>query len=136
MHSLEVRTRARGLYAAGWPKKRIAEHLDVSRSTVRVWCTTTIPSDDPAHRIGRCPRCQDPPALPEPQDRYAYLLGQYLGDGHLATSVKVPMLRVSCAATYPAIMDEVDEAMRAVLARKVSRAHAPGCVQVTSYANH
>jgi hypothetical protein len=69
-------------------------------------------------------------------DRYAYLLGQYLGDGHLVTSARVPVLRVYCTAVYPDIIDECRDAMRATLARSVSTVPKTGCVAVQSYSMH
>jgi hypothetical protein len=55
------------------------------------------------------------------------LLGQYLGDGYLVTSIRVPRLRVACATVYPAIAAEVDAAMIAISGNKVSAAQAIGC---------
>ena len=52
---------------------------------------------------------------------YAYLLGLYLGDGHLVTSGKAPVLRIACTATYPGLIDSCEQAMLAVLAAKVQR---------------
>lgn len=136
VHSLDIRNEARRLFAEGWTKKGIADRLGVSRASVREWVSGTLLTDDPAIRAGRCPRCADPARPPDDQPTYAYLLGQYLGDGHLATTVRVPMLRIACAASYPDIMDEVERAMVVVLARSVHRVRAPGCFQVKSYSTH
>ncbi|WP_308167529.1 transcriptional regulator [Catellatospora tritici] len=80
--------------------------------------------------------------MPEPPDEpagYAYLLGMYLGDGYPVRSARVPVLKISCADVYPAIMDECEQAMLAVLAvlaRSVSRVHAAGCTVLQSMAKH
>jgi hypothetical protein len=84
----------------------------------------------------RCPRCRVPAELPDDAAQYGYLLGQYLGDGHLVMTARVPVLRIACAATYPAIMDEVETAMRNTLAKSVFRVSRPGCFHVSSYAKH
>ena len=60
----------------------------------------------------------------------------YLGDGHLVTKAKVPVLRISCTATWPGLIDQCETAMRAVLARSVQRVQQAGCVNVQSYSNH
>ena len=74
--------------------------------------------------------------MPSDPAQYNYLLGQYLGDGHLATTVKTPVLRIACANAYPAIMDACEEAMRAVLARSVQRVPCIGCTTVQSCSSH
>lgn len=58
---------------------------------------------------------------------YAYLLGQYLGDGYLVTSIRVPRLRITCADIYPEIAAEVDRALATVSGNKVCAASAIGC---------
>jgi hypothetical protein len=40
-----------------------------------------------------------------------YVLGQYLGDGHLVTRARVPVLRIYTSADYPRIQDEVVDAI-------------------------
>lgn len=136
MYPPHMRTQARELFARGWPMASIARNLGISRDTARVWCTRQLRSDDPDHRAGRCFRCKVPSKPPDAPAQYAYLLGQYLADGHLVTNAKVPVLRVACAACYPDIMDEVDSAMRQTLARSVCRVASPGCFKVTSYSKH
>ncbi|MFY1703262.1 hypothetical protein ACN28G_16220 [Micromonospora sp. WMMA1923] len=67
---------------------------------------------------------------------YAYLLGLYLGDGHLVTSTKAPVLRVSCTEIYPGLIDACEQAMLAVLAARVQRTPKQGCVLVQSSGAH
>ncbi|MDI1464798.1 hypothetical protein QEZ54_27890 [Catellatospora sp. KI3] len=74
--------------------------------------------------------------MPDAGEPYAYLLGSYLGDGHLVLKAKVPVLRVYCADAYPAIMAEVSDAMLAVLANSVQRISARNCTRIQSYSKH
>jgi hypothetical protein len=82
------------------------------------------------------PRCAAPPRAPNDQGAYAYLLGLYLGDGHLVTRAKVPVLRIFCADAWPGLIDECAAAVPAVLAREVQRVQKQGCVGVQSYSKH
>ena len=52
----------------------------------------------------------------EPPDAwsYAYLLGMYLGDGHLGGTKRCPQLRVALDAAYPAVVEETAIAMKLV----------------------
>jgi hypothetical protein len=66
---------------------------------------------------------------------YAYLLGQYLGDGYISPT-RVPRLRIACAAAYPAIAAEVDNAMRTLSGNRVSAVPGVGYSDRGSYWNH
>ena len=48
------------------------------------------------------------------QRAYAYLLGMYLGDGHIALRGRSLELRVYCDAAYPGMVEEVETAIRQV----------------------
>ena len=70
-----------------------------------------------------CPRCGATPhdwaALPG--SAYAYLLGAYLGDGHIARGARnVYCLRIYLDSRYPRIIHEVAEAMEAILPGKTA----------------
>lgn len=83
---------------------------------------------------GRCPRCDGVELDPSP---YAALLGYYLGDGCLSRHRRYFALRVSCDATYPAIIDDVCSVVRWVHPRRpVFLVHAPGVVVVQSHWQH
>ena len=84
----------------------------------------------------RCARCADPPRKPADPAAYAYLLGLYLGDGHLVTSTRVPVLRIYCTATWRGLIVACKNAMLRVLARKVHMVRRGGCVVVQSSSNH
>ena len=70
---------------------------------------------------------------------YLYLLGQYLGDGHLVTSARVPTLRIYTCTDYLDILDEaVDAVVRVRGARPglVGRASSARLAAVQSYWMH
>ncbi|MGX6604942.1 transcriptional regulator [Micromonosporaceae bacterium Da 78-11] len=138
VHPPHLRDRALRLRAQGIPFGDICRDLGISRNTVGHW----FYGDRARHRAeldaepSRCPLCATPPRLPDDQAAYAYLLGLYLGDGHLATRAKVPVLRVYCADAWPGLIDECAAAMRAVIAKSVQRVQKQGCVGVQSYSKH
>ncbi|WP_432763033.1 helix-turn-helix domain-containing protein [Actinomadura xylanilytica] len=86
-------------------------------------------------RQTRLPRC-----FGRPLDRrkYAYLLGVYLGDGHIVATVKGCFrLSLSCCAGWPGLVEAAACSMAAVLPRsKVHRRHVSGAVDVNSQSKH
>jgi hypothetical protein len=138
MHPPHFRERALQLRAEGVPFGAICRDLGLPRRTVGHW----FYGDRPRRRAereaapSRCARCADPPRHLTNENAYAYLLGLYLGDGHLVTSTKVPVLRVYCTASWPGLVAAGEEAMLRVLAKKVHRATRAGCVVVQSSSNH
>lgn len=69
-------------------------------------------------------------------ETYSYLLGQYLGDGHLVVSSRVPRLRIACADVYPKIAQEVDAAFKTVCGREPGSIQAVGCSDHYAYWMH
>jgi hypothetical protein len=71
---------------------------------------------------------------------YGYLLGQYLGDGHLVVSARIPVLRIYACTLYPEILQQLDNAIRAVRGRTPGHVSGPAgsdkVVSVQSYWNH
>jgi hypothetical protein len=68
---------------------------------------------------------------------YAYLLGQYLGDGTIVRVGRSERLEVSTTATWPGIRAEVLAAVEAVMGRPANtRAERRGVVYVVSYSKH
>ncbi|GGN04471.1 hypothetical protein FHR83_001256 [Actinoplanes campanulatus] len=138
MHPPHIRERALKLRAEGMPFGEICRDLGLPRRTVGHWFYGNRPRRRAEREAStpRCARCTDPPYdLDNPQD-YAYLLGLYLGDGHLVTTTKVPVLRVYCTASWPGLIDACETAMLRVLALRVQRINRQGCVAVQSYSNH
>jgi hypothetical protein len=138
MHPPKLRETALKLRAEGKAFGEICRDLGLPRNTVGHWFY-----GDRARRRAeldaepeRCPRCDRPPRAPDDQRSYAYLLGLYLGDGHLVTAARVPVLRVFCADAWPGLIDECEKAMLAVIAKSVQRVQKIGCVGVQSYSKH
>jgi hypothetical protein len=79
--------------------------------TVRKWVQGHVPSRR------RLPSVADPESfLYGREPFYAYLLGMYLGDGHIVELRRgVFVLRIYCAAAYPGIIAEVGEAIEVIL---------------------
>ncbi|HWM60405.1 MAG TPA: hypothetical protein VNO83_21445 [Pseudonocardia sp.] len=121
---------------------RVLQLCVANRTTREVSRLTSIPESTIAHwrrgdrRTGRraaCPRCSST-GLP---DSYSYLLGSYLGDGHITTGRRgVHALSISCADAWPGVMNEVEAAMREALGRAVCHVQRHGCVDVKSYSRH
>jgi len=140
MHSPELYQRAMALRSSGVPFSDIVRQLGLPRGTIAHWCygarahrTAILRAERPDRR---CAGCTGNAADLNDPASYAYLLGQYLGDGHLVTSARVPVLRVYCTAAYPDIIDECRRAMLAVRATSVSLVPKGGCTTVQSYSAH
>ena len=76
-----------------------ARQLALPVSTVRDWVngrTTGRPDE--------CPRCT---RASIPEGPYAALLGYYLGDGCISHAPRYDVLRISCDARLPGIVDDV-----------------------------
>jgi len=87
------------------------------------------------HRAS-CFRCDDQPTDPK---AYAYLLGLYLGDGHIvqAPQNRVPNLTIACDDAWPGLMDAAERTIRHVLpGNSVCRVRSTGCHYVKVYSKH
>ncbi|MER7172911.1 helix-turn-helix domain-containing protein [Streptomyces mesophilus] len=136
-HGTEVRQKALALLRGGAKNADVARQLNVPNGTIGYW-----KHEDRAKRgvcpgrvHARCPRCDD--VLDE--QAYAYLLGLYLGDGHIIQSkaLRAPSLSITCSAAWPGLMDECEKAMRAVLPRNTPcRVRRKGCFDVKVYSKH
>lgn len=74
-------------------------------------------------------------STPEQQAAYAYVLGQYLGDGYLAEHRrKVFNLRVTCSNDWPLVIERLHGAIQVLLpANSVGRTAKVGCTEVWLY---
>lgn len=121
------------LFAIGLTGYQISKQTGVPKSTVYHW--RDHPTKTP-RTTTTCFRCM-PDAHTADESSYAYLLGQYLGDGHIVANTKHVVLAIYCCDDYPGVMDETERAMRGVLPRvSVHRAHKIGCTAVSSASMH
>ena len=135
----EVREAFR-LVEQGLSRAAIARRIGISRSTVRDWLDTgeSAVLDRPmrsgmgsrALRADPCSeRCQEGRGIAARS--YAYLLGQYLGDGCISPSGANHRLRITCCDAYPDIMAECGAAIRAVVPGvRVGKIARVGCTEV------
>ncbi|MCZ7460973.1 helix-turn-helix domain-containing protein [Streptomyces sp. WMMC940] len=138
LHGTDVRLKALALLSGGARNADVGRLLGVPAGTVAYWRHR-----DRAER-GVCPGRHAPPC-PRCDGReldgaaYAYLLGLYLGDGHIIrySGHRVPSLMITCAEQWPGLMDECETAMRAVLPdNSVCRVRRQGCRTVKLYSHH
>ncbi|MFC4613047.1 helix-turn-helix domain-containing protein [Streptomyces maoxianensis] len=137
-HGTEVRQRALALLRDGTRAAEVSRRLDVPPGTVTYWLhmDRAKRGECPGRRDPKCPRC-DGRELDEAA--YSYLLGLYLGDGHIIqySGHRVPSLMITCAESWPGLMDECEHAMRAVFPdNSVCRVRRAGCRNVKVYSNH
>ncbi len=119
----------------GVANRVVAERLTIPRGTVGWWRsedrrvrgeTYEQPTD--------CPKCTD---RQFDETAYSYLLGLYLGDGHIVSKPKQHHLSVFCNASQVGLIVAAEEAMRNVMPLpSVSQRHKAGCVEVKSYTRH
>ncbi|MEV0264420.1 helix-turn-helix domain-containing protein [Streptomyces sp. NPDC050617] len=138
MHGAEVRQQALALIRSGTTNADVARALAVPPGTVSYWL-----HEDRSKR-GECPGAHNP-KCPRCDDReldtvaYSYLLGLYLGDGHVSqySQHRAPSLMITCCDAWPGLMDECEWAMRAVLPdNSVCRLQRTGCHNVKVYSKH
>jgi hypothetical protein len=123
------------MHADGMPFPTIYRQLGLPRSTVAYWLFGKR-SAAALSRSERCPLCDRPARPIRDPPAYAYLLGQYLGDGHLLMTQRVPLLTVTCDMSYPGVMQEVTDSMEKCGAKTVGYQEKIGCVSVRSYWTH
>jgi hypothetical protein len=121
------------LSEAGLGASAVARRTGIPRSTVRTWVAGQVPRprpDDPEI---------DPGSLP---DDYPYLLGMYLGDGHISPGPRdVYRLRLFLDAKYPQIIAEATAAIQACvphnevseIRRRSNYTDSPALTAVTVY---
>lgn len=139
MHDLKIRSQAVTLLRAGVSNAEVSRRLAVPYGTISYWrhmdrakrgeCPGQKPSVP-------CPRC-DGSTLDETS--YAYLLGLYLGDGHISHYAKhrLPSLMISCDDAWPGLMDAAEAALRAVFPGMATcRVRSKGCHNVKVYFKH
>ncbi|WP_189455074.1 helix-turn-helix domain-containing protein [Streptomyces abikoensis] len=137
-HGAATRQRALDLIASGVTNAEVARRLGVPPGTVSYWLHVdrSRRGDCPGPHRSSCPRC-DGRDLDEAA--YSYLLGLYLGDGHIVqySQHRVPSLMITCGDTWPGLMDACHTAMEAVFPdNSVCRVRRIGCHNVKVYSKH
>jgi hypothetical protein len=133
VYDADVRHLALAAIRSGQSISAVSRATGVSRAALRSWRDGTR-----VLRISDCPRCGPDQRMPAPEAAYAYLLGQYLGDGTLSRGRgNVWSLRIACADSWPSIMAECVSAVRALRPNNtVSHLHRQGCTYVTARWKH
>ncbi|MBV7248952.1 helix-turn-helix domain-containing protein [Streptomyces sp. MW-W600-10] len=137
LHEPAVRQQALTLLRNGVKNADVARKLNVPAGTISYWKHTDRAKrgECPGAHRSFCSRCEGKLSGPA----YAYLLGLYLGDGHIVQNqaMHTPSLSVACADSWPGIMDLCESAMRAVLPENsVCRVRRKGCHQVKVASKH
>ena len=130
MYDDQARSWVRNLRDQGMSKRAVSLVTGVSRAAIRDW-ESGPGRRARAHNCFRClgESCSHPAT-------YAYLLGQYLGDGYLVTRARIPKLRIACAQAHPGIASEVDEAMLLISGNRPGHVTGIGCDDHYSYWMH
>jgi len=123
------------LAAAGLHATEIGRRLGIPKSTVQYWCRGGRRQPRAQRASGRCPGCDGEPLE---RARYAYLLGSYLGDGHITTPTpNSAVLAIYCSDDWPGVSAEVEHAIRAALPQcRVTRAARTGSHALRSHSKH
>lgn len=136
------------LIADGVNDCEISRRLGVPRSTIKEWRSPKyVPkgySVPQARGVATNERSEDCPichAADLDVKTYSYLLGLYLGDGHivLTGTKRAYRLLVTLDIRYPRIIDACFGAMSRMRPdghMKVHFVHSPGCVRVVAYWKH
>jgi hypothetical protein len=127
------------LRALGMTHDTIAAATGVSVSTMKRWFgegeDAVLAPGRRGRECGSSANCAL--AMGAPSDSYAYLLGQYLGDGHIVYAGKgAYRLEITCCAAYPNIIEECADAIGRVLPNKVTRRRRPGVINVGCFSKH
>jgi hypothetical protein len=137
MYDRNVVDRALRLSSCGVLDRENALICGVSLAAIRHWRCGRRRSaySRPERSVARCPRCHGR-QLDEPA--YAYLLGLYLGDGHISCGRRnVYSLSIACGDNWPGLIAAAGIAMSAVMPlSRVCRIQRIGCTEVKSYSQH
>ncbi|MFE9610539.1 helix-turn-helix domain-containing protein [Streptomyces sp. NPDC006012] len=134
-HSPSIRAHAVALLRQGVPNRTVAEQLNIPRGTIGWWRSEDRRTRGEKYvRPTDCPRCT---THDFDEAAYAYLLGLYLGDGHIISKRKQHHLSIFCNATQTGLISAAEQAMHRVMPLpSVSQRHTQGCVEVKSYTEH
>ncbi|MGW1767460.1 helix-turn-helix domain-containing protein [Streptomyces sp. NPDC002073] len=138
-HTLTVRQTALSLLRDGVRNSDVARRLNVPLGTIGYWkhMDRAKRGECPGRQARPdCPRCHE---VPLDHEAYSYLLGLYLGDGHISwySAHRAPSLMITCDNKWPGLMDACEAAMRRVLPlHSTCRVRSTGCHNVKVYSQH
>ncbi|KWX04416.1 hypothetical protein TH66_07440 [Carbonactinospora thermoautotrophica] len=139
-HDLQTRQHALTLLREGRSYEEVARICRVPRGTVGYWLhMDRVQRGEPLPDIEKqtsCARCGDLPLARVP---YAYLLGLYLGDGHIVRprQHRTWTLSIFCSDDWPGLKDAATAAMTAVVPTcRPCRVQRTGCTEIKAYSKH
>jgi hypothetical protein len=135
MHPREAVDKALRLSEQGLTDREVAQITGVSIGAVQKWRTGQRRTPEKEQKHAHCPRC-DGGLLDEAA--YAYLLGLYLGDGHISRHRRgVFALSIACGDVWPGLIVAAKQAMRDVVpTSSVFGVQRIGMTEVKSYSKH
>ena len=134
MHPQATVDRALALSRQGLIDREVARLTGVSIGAVQKWRTGLRRASD-NRRKQWCPRCYGSRLN---KRAYAYLLGLYLGDGHITRHRRgVYALSIFCADSWPGLIKLAERTMgRVAPSSSVFRVQRIGMTEVKSYSKH
>jgi hypothetical protein len=138
MYSREIVDKALKLRSLGWTQQHIALACGVSQAAVSHWINGTrrSPATEAkrANRTSYCPRCSEGTLH---EEAYAYVLGAYLGDGHITEGRRgVHALSIFHDKKHPQIIAYCRAAIEAVFPVGVFLVHRIGCIEIKATSKH
>jgi hypothetical protein len=135
MHPRATVDRALRLSNQGLIDREVARITGVSMGAVQKWRTGLRRTLEKELKHASCPRCDNAPLG---QRAYAYLLGLYLGDGHITRHRRgVFALSIACGDVWPGLITTAKHAMQDVMpASAVFGVQRIGMTEVKSYSKH
>ncbi|MFD5816651.1 helix-turn-helix domain-containing protein [Streptomyces sp. NPDC127038] len=138
-HGTEVRETVLALLRDGTRNTEVARRFGVPPGTVSYWKhADRAKRGEPltVRPTPLCPRCD---GRDLDQASYGYLLGLYLGDGHISQYAKhkVPSLMITLDDAWPGIQDSAERALRAVFPGNATcRVRSKGAHNIKVYFKH
>ena len=134
MHGAKTVTEVLQLRKSGLGARRISAQTGLPVRTVTDWLAGRTPRRWTAERAGGCERCGAASHLIDDAAAYAYLLGLYLGDGHVSAHARgVYKLRIVLDDAYPGIITACEQAIAALVPNRVNGISRKGCTEVYAY---